>query len=114
MWLECLAICVISAEGLVRIMKMHCPSYIHYAICLTKETANQRSHSIVHPENITPTTSKLVPLSQTFLHPLLHKCGSRPRHRKLPLLNFHVAETEDTRAIARAASRLFVVAVALP
>lgn len=88
-------------------------SYIHYALCVTKE--NQQTESFAwYRARIEKHILKLISLSQTFLHSLLHKPSSRPRHFKFPLANFHFAKIEDagTRVATRAA--VIVIASSMP
>lgn len=54
---------------------MHCMSYIHYTVSITKETnkPNDRLVSCIRKKN----HLQLIALPQPFLHSLLHKSRSR-------------------------------------
>jgi hypothetical protein len=68
----------------------------------------ERSHGIVHQKK---NHLQLIALPQPFLHSLLHKSSSRPRHLKLALSNFYITKTQYPRTVNRTASFVVIIVV---
>ena len=96
---------------------MHCPSYIHYAMTITKgnHKLNHRMVSCTRERKLLQPAHPLqfIPLTQALLHSLLHQPSSRTRHFELALANFHIAKAENARAVRRTATWNIVAVVSV-